>query len=253
MSGALQGRVVWVVGASGVIGSAVAPLLASEGASLALSGRPSDRLENAAKAAREFGGKVSIHEMDVRDRKVIKGVADRIAAEFGGIDGLVNSMAVPLFGDFMSLTDDDWEQVLDTKLFGYLRTMRAAIPHMKARGGGSIVNISGRGGRQPTPAHLPGGAANAAVNLVSKGLCDVFWPDHIRVNVVAPGPVVSERFDKIRESNTRAWGGDNLRASLDRMAQPLDIANAVSWYLSDKSSHVTGTVLAVDGGGTATV
>lgn len=248
-----KGPVIWVAGATGVVGAALAPLLASQGAVVAISGRDESKLQAVASAVAQAGAAPRVYELDVRDGPAVSAVAERIVADCGGIDGLVNSMAARAFGDFLTLPDDAWHDVLETKFMGYLRTMRAVIPHMRERGGGSIVNISGRGGRQPTPAHLPGGSANAGINLLSKGLADIFQPDGIRVNVVAPGPVESERFDIIEKSNVRAWGGENRRAALDRRAQPIDIANAVAFLLAPQSSHITGVVLAVDGGGTATV
>jgi NAD(P)-dependent dehydrogenase (short-subunit alcohol dehydrogenase family) len=100
---------------------------------------------------------------------------------------------------------------------------------------------------------LPGGSANAAVNLVSKGIADAFYKYGIRVNTVAPGPIQSERFEKIRASNERLSGGAAPRASLDRIGRPEDVAQAVLWLLSEPARHVTGIVMPVDGGGTATV
>lgn len=249
----MKDRVVWIVGATGVVGSALAPLLAKQGAVLALSGRNAAKLEEAAASVREAGGVARVYPLDILDAQAIVDTAARVAQDAGGIDGLVNTMAARTFGPFLELGDDDWSEVLDTKLMGYIRTMRAVIPRMRERGGGSIVNVSGRGGRQPTPAHLPGGAANAAVNLISKGIADVFWSEGIRVNVVSPGPVASERFAEIEKNNRAAWGGENRQKALDRMAQPLDIANAIAFLLGDAARHINGTVLAVDGGGTATV
>jgi NAD(P)-dependent dehydrogenase (short-subunit alcohol dehydrogenase family) len=249
----VKGKIVWIVGATGVVGSALAPLLAAAGARLALSGRDAGKLEAVAAAVRAAGGEAVVHALDIREPEAIVRTAAQVAGDCGGIDGLVNTMAARTFGPFLSLSDDDWMEVLDTKLMGYMRTMRAVIPFMQKRGGGSIVNVSGRGARQPTPAHLPGGCANAAVNLLSKGVADAFWTDGIRVNVVSPGPVASERFAEIEKNNLAAWGGENRRASLDRMAQPLDIANAIAFLLGDSARHINGTVLAVDGGGTATV
>ncbi|VTU46306.1 3-oxoacyl-[acyl-carrier-protein] reductase FabG (plasmid) [Variovorax sp. SRS16] len=249
----MKGRVVWIVGATGVVGAALAPLLASRGAVLALTGRKQEQLAEIAKAVADAGGTAHTYALDISDDRAIREIAERIAADCGGIDALVNTVAARTFGDFMKLTDSDWQEVLDTKLMGYIRTMRASIPHMQRRGGGSIVNVSGRGGRQPTPAHLPGGCANAAVNLLSKGVADVVRANGIRINVVAPGPIESDRFKLIERSNVAAWGGDNKRAAMDHMAQPLDIANAIAFLLGDAARHITGTVLAVDGGGTATV
>ena len=249
----LAGRVVWVVGASGAIGGAIATAIAAQGAMVVASGRRKTVLDALVSAIVAAGGRSSARVIDIGDGAGVDAAAGEIIEAHGSIDGLVNSTSLSIFGDILQLTDAQWLQVLDAKLLGYVRTMRAVLPHMAQRGSGSIVNISGRGGRQPTPAHLPGGAANAAVNLVTKGIADIYFKQGVRANVVAPGPIVSPRFETIRASNDKVAGGERPRAALDHMGVPDDVAEAVVWLLSDHSRHTTGAVIPVDGGGTATV
>jgi len=253
MAGRLQDRVVWVIGASGALGAAIARAAAAEGARVIASGRSGAKLGELAAAIGRAGGRAEARVVDVCDRAAVDAAAADIAARLGRIDGLVNSTSLSIFGDFLELADDAWHQVLDAKLLGYVRTMRAVLPQMARQGGGSIVNLSGRGGRQPTPAHLPGGCANAAVNLLTKGVADAQAPRGIRANVVAPGPIASERMEKIRASNERIAGGELPRAAYDRKGQPEDVADAVVWLLSDAARHVNGAVIPVDGGSIATV
>ncbi len=250
---ALEGRVVWVIGATGAIGLAIAAVLAREGASVIASGRKREVLDTLVASIAAEGGRATARALDICDGADVERACGEIITSFGRIDGLVNSTALPTFGDFLKLTDAQWLQVLDAKLLGYVRTMRAVLPQMLERGAGSIVNISGRGGRQPTPAHLPGGSANAAVNLITKGIADSYFKQGVRANVVAPGPIVSARFDKIRTTNDQLAGGERPRASLDHLGRPEDVAEAVAWLLSDASRHTTGAVIPVDGGGVATV
>ena len=249
----LQERVIWVIGASGAIGSVVAGVLAAHGATVVASGRRASVLDEVVARIADAGGRAQPRPLDVCDRADIERAAAEIVQEFGAVDGLVNSTALSIFGDFLELTDEQWLQVLDAKLLGYMRSMRAGLPHMIRPGRGSIVNVSGRGGRQPTPAHLPGGCANAAVNLLTKGISDAYFKQGIRANVVSPGPIASERFEKIRASNAKLTGGAAPRAGADRMGDPEDVANAVLWLLSDQSRHTTGAVIPVDGGATATI
>ena len=165
---------------------------------------------------------------------------------------------MPIFGAFETLDDAQWLAVLDAKLLGYMRTMRAVLPGMAAQHYGRIVNISGRGGRQPSAMHLPGGCANAAVNLLSKGLADLYAGDNIRINVVAPGPIRSDRLERLIAASGRgneAEGPGRLRVDtpIPRQGNPEDVADAVAFLVSDRAAYTTGAVLPVDGGGLATV
>jgi NAD(P)-dependent dehydrogenase (short-subunit alcohol dehydrogenase family) len=132
--------------------------------------------------------------------------------------------------------------------------MRAVIPSMLEHGGGDIVNVSGRGGRQPTAAHLPGGCANAAVTLLTKGLADIYGARGIRINTLSPGPIDTPRHHGIAASNEKvgAAGAKRLPPA-GRLGRPEDIADAVLFLVSPQASFITGINLPVDGGGTATV
>jgi NAD(P)-dependent dehydrogenase (short-subunit alcohol dehydrogenase family) len=252
-------RVAWITGASGAIGRAIASALAREAAHIFVSSRSAESLE---RLIGEIGGaagiaRVTALPMDIVDRAQVEAAAQTIAAA-GRLDILVNSTTRPIFGDALELADSDWEAVMQAKFMGYLRTMRAALPLMLRQRSGCIVNISGRGGHQPTsPAHLPGSAANAAVNVLTKGLANIYGPHGIRINAVAPGPIASERYDRIAEANRRLGANSGAvpagspGAPLGNLGQPSDIADAVCYLASDRARHITGIVLQVDGGGTA--
>lgn len=246
----LDAKVAWVVGATGAIGSSVTATLAGLGATVWASGRDAGRLGALVDAARGRGGRVHPLPLDGRVDASVAAAAQRILETDGRIDILVNSTAVSVAKDFLSLTDADWSAVLDAKLMTYVRTMRAALPIMVAQGGGCIVNISGRGGRQPSAAHLAGGSANAAVTLLTKGIAESYRAAHVRANTVLPGPIRSARADAIVRGNQGLPGSG---FGWDRVGEPQDVADAVAWLASDGARHVNGTTIAVDGGGTATV
>lgn len=248
-----MGRTVWIVGATGVIGAESARILAARGVPLAISGRDQKKLKEIEREVLQLGGQCEVIPLDVKDSQAVLEAAKQASTIGGGLAGLVNSTAARAFGDFFALEDSEWDDVLDSKLMGYMRTMRATIPYLRSNGTGAIVNVTGRGGRQPVPAHLPGCCANAAVNLLSKGLADICWASGVRVNVVAPGPVESDRFVEIDCSNAQFSGCEALPIASERLARPVDVARAIAFLLSDDAKHISGTVLAVDGSGTATV
>jgi NAD(P)-dependent dehydrogenase (short-subunit alcohol dehydrogenase family) len=234
-------RVYWVTGAFGALGAATARRLATAGAHVVASSRNID--------ARLFEDlpRVVPLAVDVADDASVRAAHAHIEARFGRLDGLVLSTNVGAFGDFLDLADDDWQRVIDAKLLGSVRPIRAALPGFIARGKGAIVAISGRGGIAPPPNHFPGSSVNAALDLLVQGLGRKYGPHGVRVNAVAPGPIRSPRFDAM------AGGQDDAEptrlTALDGPGTPEDVAAAVAYLLSDDARFVTGTRLYVDGGG----
>lgn len=241
----IEGKKGWVVGASGTIGSSIARVLASEGVEVVASGRNIAVLQGLVEEIGRAGGKARSTPIDVTDVRSVEQAAQDAAGTDGKIDFLVNVTTAPIFGEFLSLDDEAWLAVLNAKLLAYVRTMRAVIPIMQKNGGGCIVNISGRGGRQPGPAHLAGGSANAAINLLTKGIADRFRGENVRANTVLPGPIQSERALLATKTNAAAGAAP--------LGAPDDVAATVAWLLSNRTKHITGALIPVDGGGTASI
>lgn len=258
----ISGKTAWICGATGALGSAIARALAAEGAALVLSARNGDALraladEILAGSAAGSPQPVLAIPVDIGSREQVDRAATRAIAERGSIDILVNTVALQVFGDFLALSDGDWDSVFQAKHFGYMRTMRAVIPHMAARGSGRIINISGRGGHQPSSlSHLPGSSANAAVNLLTKGLADQYGSRGLRINAVAPGPVHSPRLERLSAANEtiadQAAGGGRATNTVGT-GQPSDIAAIVVFLASPQSSHLNGIVVHADGGSTVSL
>ena len=251
MNELLKDRIVWIVGASGAIGAEIARHVAGAGAIAIVSARSEGRLRELSSEIKTAGGRAEVVPCNIRSRHSVDAAAKQIIDAHGRIDGLVNSTSVSDFGPFLEIDDAVWLEVLDTKLMGYVRTMRAALPAMSAQGGGAIVNISGRGGRQPTATHIPGGCASAAINLMDKGLAEAFAPHGVRVNTISPGPIESDRLRELMQSAGAM--SDRSVQSYAKPGTPQDVAQAALWLLSDLSRHVTGVILPVDGGATFTV
>jgi NAD(P)-dependent dehydrogenase (short-subunit alcohol dehydrogenase family) len=229
-------RVVWVIGASGAIGSQVAARLLAQGDVVVVSSRSPEVLPS-------VDNGYDVVPVDITDRKAVEDVASSLIARHGTIDALVVCTTLPIFGDFLELDDDDWFNILDTKLLGSVRAVRAVLPGMIRQCHGRIVLISGRGGTVPPPRHLPGACANTAINLLVQGLATAHGAQGIRINAVSPGPVASPRLDAMQR--TVSAGVNN---ALGCAASPDDVADAVLFLLSDHARHITGTSLQVDGG-----
>lgn len=240
MSKDFDGSVIWVSGASGTLGRATAIHLAEEGAIVIASGRDPGRLP-------EHDG-IFPFVLDITDAAATVAVANNVVERFGSIDGLVTSTTIPVFGDFLDLEDAAWLSVINTKLLGSLRPIRAVLPHFISRQEGRIVVLSGRGGIQPSPQHLPGSSVNAALNLLVQGLGVQYGPMGIRINAVSPGPIQSPRSDAM----IAAGDGKVPETPIPGPGLPSDVADAVAFLLSERSRFITGTNLLVDGGGRRT-
>lgn len=235
------GRTAWVIGATGTLGEAMAGLLNQRGAQLAIAGRDQQKLEALAAG---LGNKTLVTPLNLRDGASVAEAARQVNQTLGPVDLLVVSVAVPAFGDFLSLDDEAFAAAMETKYMGALRAIRQVLPGMIERRFGRIVVLSGGGGTVPRPVHLPGGGANAALELVARGLALRYANDGIRVNIVAPGPIASPRMDQIVAATEKSGGDESHRP----IGQPRDVAEAVCYLLSERSGFINGTVLKVDGG-----
>jgi NAD(P)-dependent dehydrogenase (short-subunit alcohol dehydrogenase family) len=235
------GRPIWLVGATGTLGAAMARLLSERGAVLALSGRRADALDE---LARSLPGEAIAVPVDLYSETAVLSAAADIKSRLGAIGSLVVSVTVSGFGEFLQLPEQAFADAMETKYMGSLRAMRAVLPDMTAQRYGRIVTISGGSGSTPRPVHMPGGAANAALELLSRGVAMRYANEGVRCNIIAPGPIASPRMQAIVAASDAAKQGDGDRPA----GQPADVAEAVCYLLSARSTFINGTVLKVDGG-----
>ena len=238
MPGEFSDKIIWVTGASGALGAASVQTLAERGATVVASSRHLDALPS--------GSGIHRLAVDVTDNGAVIAAADEIVSRFGRLDGLVTSTTLPVFGDFLELDDAAWQAVIDAKLLGSVRPLRAILPHFIRQGGGRVVILSGRGGIQPSPQHLPGSSVNAALILLVQGLGALYGAKGVRINAVSPGPIRSPRLDAL---NAVGSGSQTTNTPIPGPGLPSDVGDAVAFLLSDQSRFITGANLLVDGGG----
>jgi meso-butanediol dehydrogenase / (S,S)-butanediol dehydrogenase / diacetyl reductase len=250
----LTGRVAVVTGGGSGIGAAIASRFASEGARVVVTGRRREPLEH---LAAEVGGLAV--PGDVADPSHADEVVDAAVAAFGGIDVVVANAGIDRPGSVVEVTDDDWHRTIDVNLTGPLMLLRAAIPVMVDRGGGSVVLVSSVNGLANAPRAVAYDASKAALISLARSIAVDFGPRGVRANAVCPGWVVTPMGDQDMDAMAAARGisrDDAYRLAsasvpLRRPASPEEIAACCLFLASNESSIVTGTTLVADGGGGA--
>jgi 3-oxoacyl-[acyl-carrier protein] reductase len=252
----LTGKRVLITGGSMGIGRACARLFAQEGCSVAITARTPDVLERTAKEIEaETGSRLVPLPGDMSVQADVERVTAAAIAELGGVDVLVTCAGSSPGGLMEDLTDDQWHSSLNLKFMGYVRSMRAVLPHMRERGSGSIVLVVGNDGIKPSYWETTAGAANAAGINVAASMAEQYAPFGIRVNTVNPGPVNTGRWDGLEKAFARDKGVSQEEAHelavasipLGRIAEPEEVADLVVFLASDRASFVNGSHILIDG------
>jgi 3-oxoacyl-[acyl-carrier protein] reductase len=188
----LTGKVAIVTGGSRGIGLAIARALVGEGVRVAITGRDERHLSAARPKIEAAGpGSVETLQADVRKAEDVERVVSGTVARFGGLDVLVNNAAVAAFAPIAEMTPEQWDEIIDTNLTGVFRMCHAAIPHLRTRGGGFIINISSLAGANAFPRAAAYCASKAGLNAFSEALMQELRYDGIRVSYVMPGSVAT--------------------------------------------------------------
>ena len=244
----LENKIAIVNGASQGIGYAIAQTLAEEGARVAISARREPALGDAARRLeRETGGEIFPVQGDIRRAEDCERIVDETLERFGGVDILVNNDGAPPLGAFTDLDDQAWSKAVEQNLMSVVRCIRAVAPHMKARGAGSIVNITALSAIQPIPGFGLSVATWAGVIGLSKTLSRELAPE-ITINTLCPGLIDTPRLRTVTEQSEEAMSELTREIPLGHVGQPEDVASVVAFLVSPRGRYVTGATLAVDGG-----
>lgn len=247
----LRDRVCLVTGSTAGIGLETARLLVAEGAHVVVTGRDPERVE---RARDETGAATGI----AADLATAEG-AERLFAEAGRVECLVNNVGEAYQADFEDVTDEQWDAMWQLNVMSYIRCIRAALPEMRAAGRGVIVNVSSTAGKRPSTGMPNYSVTKAAVLSLSRLVADLYAKNGIRCNAITPGPTATGAWldeggladqQAARASNTRL---EVLQAvgkgrPLGRLAEPEEIAAVICFLCSERSSYVTGSAWSADGG-----
>jgi 3-oxoacyl-[acyl-carrier protein] reductase len=242
----LTGQVALVTGASRGIGRATAIALARCGARVACVARNKDKLAETVQAIQTAGGTAESFECDVTDRAAVQALVDKIADGWGRLDVLVNNAGITRDTLLPRMSDEQWDEVIDTNLRGtFLFTRAATRPMMQARYG-RIINISSVSGVRGNPGQANYSASKAAVIGFSRTVARELASRKVTVNVVAPGFVETDMTAVLSEAMMDEVVKKMIPAK--RIGQPEEVADAVLFFASPASGFITGQVLVVDGG-----
>ena len=242
----LRDKVAAIVGASRGIGAATARILAASGAKVVLASRDEAALERLASEVRSVGGEALVAPTDVTDARQVSALVERTMAKYGRLDiAFNNAGAGNRLTELVDMSVDEIDSSLCLNLRGVLLAMKFELAAMIAGGGGAIVNMASTAGLQGARGLAIYSAAKHGIIGATKSAALDYGARNIRVNVVAPGPVLNDRIAALPEEQRAPIA---RAVPLGRIGQPEEIAAAVAWLCSDQAAFITGTVLSIDGG-----
>ena len=248
----LKGKIAVITGGSDGIGRATAILLAREGAKVAICARGEEKLNATAAEIKKFGGEVLAVSADMFKSEDIVRLFDTVIKHWGSVDILVNNAGTSQRGNFLEISDQQWHDDIELKVFGAIRCTRLAIPHMKKRGGGRIINITISSAKQPGAGSMPTSMSRAAGLVLTKSLSKEYAPDNILVNTVCIGKIKSGQHDRrmVRESRSseKYYNDESKQIPMGRFGEAEEAASAIVFLASSAASYVTGTSINLDGG-----
>jgi len=243
----LGNKVAIITGGGSGIGRGIAAAFAREGAKVVIAGRDSRKLET---TAGEIGSACLAQPADVSNPDDVQKLVSKALEKFGGIHILVNNAALLLPGTAESLTEEEWDQTFNVNVRGLWLLSRTVLPHLRANGGGSIINIGSVLSLVAARSRVAYAASKGAVLAMTRAMALDHAPEKIRVNCICPGIVETEMVARFNmDENARRQRV--AMHPLGRFGNPEDIAQAAIFLASNESSWITGAAFPVDGGYTA--
>lgn len=241
----LADKVAIVTGAASGIGKGIARRLAAEGARVVIA----DLNVEAAKAtADELGGEAMGVTVDVSDRATVDNMVDQVVDRYGVIDVLINNAGWDKIGPFLDQDPAVWDSIININLKGVLHCSQAVALRMKDQGHGTIINVGSDAARVGSSGEAVYSAAKGGIVAFTKTLARETARYGLTANAVCPGPADTPLFAQISEENPKLRTALERSIPLRRLAQPEDLANAVSFLASPRSSYITGQTLSISGG-----
>jgi 3-oxoacyl-[acyl-carrier protein] reductase len=253
----IEGDAALVTASSSGLGNAAATALAREGVNVVLNGRDEDRLEEAVEELREEAtGEVVGRQGDLTERDDIEALVETTVEEFGGLDHLVTSAGGPPSGPFLETTDEDWYHAYDLLVMSVVRAVRAAAPHLREDGGGTMVNITSRSVKEAIDSLVLSNSVRMSVIGLEKTLARELAPE-VRCNAVLPGPHETSRIRDLIEQGVDRGEYDSYEEGLaargssnplGRIGDPMELGNTVAFLCSPESGYINGQSIVIDGG-----
>jgi 3-oxoacyl-[acyl-carrier protein] reductase len=242
----LSGRTALITGASRGIGRAIALACADAGAAVAVHyQRAKAAADDVVRRIQDSGGDAFAYAAEIRDAEAVEKLAGACIERWGQIDILVNNAGIWKEAPVDTMSEQQWDEMLDINLKGMYLATRFCAPHMIAAGCGSIVNISSTAGQRGEPLHAHYAASKGGMISWTKSLAGELSPHGIRVNCVAPGWVHTEMAEEALQADDGSISGG---IPLGRAGRPEEIASVTCFLASDLASYVTGEVINVNGG-----
>ncbi len=235
---------VLITGASQGIGKATALLFASKGYDLVLAARQPDRLASVGQEVQNLGRQALTVPTDVKDPNQVKTLVDKALEQYGAIDVLINNAGIYISGPVEQFSLDDWHQVIDLNLWGYIHTINALLPHMIERGSGTIVNLSSIGGKVPVPYLVPYNVSKFAVTGLTEAMYSELKPKGIHVCGIYPNLIKSSFMERAIFQGKDTEDAQARRQQLEQVLstpvveKPEDVAKAIWEGVKHQRSEV---------------